>query len=457
MITRTAVIDGLDHTFIMPIINSVKDDIKRTIMHDSDIFDHHVTMNNISDSEFEDYLYDNTLGGPTLNIAYEVEYKEENRKGTSIYTPLNKIILIDKDNGFNIRPNYVTATLHLKFRYIGQSRILIQRMVNKLKTFYDFSGYTLTHDLNYSFLIPNVVLGLMDNINKLKDTNLSLNEYVNSITPGGIDIAIKPNSDREVPVFRGYMDSIFGYLDDQPADLTIDKNSDTSYSVEFAYSLTVKIPNSLTIQYPILVNNKPIDKHWLPAERMAVKVDKAEGKLNIIDIIRNYHEFKSSYTALYKVPTYDNFYPKEYIRGDLKLPLISILLSVDPNALNNILSLDSLKYIGLPDCLITYFKSRQGNELFEISNSIFLLELYKNNNVANYGLNVVGNEIIADKPLDITKSYHIVISIMLDKGMVGYYRHDLLDKDKVQEDDILLDKLHIKLKYTNDIPIRLDY
>ena len=457
MITRTAVVDGLDHTFIMPIINQVREDVTKTLIHDPSAFIQNATMYEKNDSDVSDFIYDNPIGGNTLNVSYEIVQEDIERKGTSIYMPLNKIILLDRDNGFNIRPNYVPSTITITFKYVGQSKVLIQGMVTKLKTLYDDGGYLLSHNLGYSYLIPNVLLGLMDNVRTLKGLSGHVNDYVNAIAVDGIDTTIKVGTARETPVFRGTAINTFGYIETTPDEMTIERDG-TAYSLEFNYKLTVKQPISLTVQYPILINNKQLDDVWLPANKLVKMVSKAETSIDVVGIINDYKSLKGTKIAMHKIPTYDNFCPTEFIKGDLKLPIISILLNVDQTNLKYLFSIDTLKYVGLQPFIIDYLKSRTGTELFILGNSIFLLNLYENNYPRDLGLTTTDTgDIVTTKDMDISKVYHIVISMILDKGLVNYYRDKFLNEEKIQQDDDLLAKLHLSIPRSSCMPVQLQY
>jgi len=110
MITRITVVDGLEHTLIGPIVKQVVHDINSKIIKDPDPYYYYKINYENENAGFTDYNYDNTLGGPTIDISYEIEENEELKPGTSTYIPLNKPIIIDKDNGFTVYPRLYYST-----------------------------------------------------------------------------------------------------------------------------------------------------------------------------------------------------------------------------------------------------------------------------------------------------------------------------------------------------------
>ena len=446
MITRIAMIDGLDHTFIKPIVNKVRDDISYKIIQDPDAYNYNKGNYDKEGVTVDDNVADNTISGPNLYYTYEVEEDEGMSLGTSTYNPLNKIILYDKDTKLGIRPNYKQVNITLTLTYQTRSRTFAQRVINRLKTYYDTSGYTMVHSLPYSYLLPNNILTLINDIKELKDPSMTLEEYINSICLYQLDYTVNHGNNRRVPVFNGVFVNIFGSFETNPAEIELEKMDNESYSVEFTYKITVKEPISLTVQYPIIVNNKKLPDIWIPDKSVAKPVDNAENIISIANIIGDYKSMKNNQHAMVHVPSYDNFYPLLYDDNSM-LRLVCILLEVDVTTPNFIFNVKDLKYIGLQELFINYLLKCDETELFLFSHSLIHIELYDGNDKKDYGLykDDDGN-IKTTKPLLSTGSYHLVINVVIDKAFINYYSQTYSDSRKIIRDQEIIQVYKFPMK-----------
>jgi len=445
MITRAGPIDGLEHTFIQPVVKQIVDDLNRKVIRDPDASFYNLGNYETENVSVGDNVEDNTIYGPMLYVQYEIEDDEGMMLGSSTYNPANKIILLDRENGFNIRPSYRPIKLTVKITYKSRSKTNFNRIIQRLRTHYNSSGYSIAHNLEYSFLIPNNMLSLINDINDLKDNNLTLHEYVNSISLLKLDYTKKRGSTRTTPVFRGSFNSIFGYFDTNPSDLVIEKQDDPYYSMEFDYIVNIKKPDSLFVQYPIIVNNKRLPSVWLPDSIIGKSVSNAEDNVSISNVIGNYKNLQDNNITMHRIPTYDNFYPLSYDDRAF-IRIVSILLEIDPNNPDLLFNIDDLKYIGFPLIFIEYLKLCDENELFHFYRSLVHIELYEYNYKKDYGLyKDSDNNIKTTTPLKVKGSYHLVVNIVNEKAFINYYGTDS-DEGKIVRDKIIIDEYKLPIK-----------
>jgi len=446
MITRAAVIDGLDHTFIKPIVNKVRDDISKKIIQDPDAYNHNVGNYDKEGVTIDDNVVDNTISGPMIYYSYEVHEDEDMSLGTSTYNPLNKIFLYDKETKLSIRPNYKQVNIMITFNYKTRSRSAIRRVRDRLKTYYDTSGYTMVHNLPYSYLLPNNILTLINDIKELKDPSMTLEEYITSIGVYKLDFTVNHGSERRVPVFNGVFTNIFGSFETNPEDIELEKQDNEYYNVEFTYKIIVKEPVNLVVQYPIIVNNEKIPDMWLPDEVVGRPVDNAENIISIANIIGDYKSMNDNQHAMVHIPSYDNFYPLLYDDHSM-LRLVCMLLEVDPATPNLIFNINDLKYIGIPSLFINYLLKCDETELFLFSHSLIHIELYDGNDKKDYGLFIDDDKNIkTTKPLSISGSYHLVINVVIDKAFINYYSESFSDSSKVIRDQELIQVYKFPMK-----------
>jgi len=446
MLTKACPIDGLEHTFIQPIVKQVVGDLNNKIIKDPEASFYNLGNYQHENVNVGDNVEDNTIQGPMLYIEYNIEPNEEMLLGTSTYHPLNKIIILDRSNGFNIRPSYNPIKLSITITYKARSKTNHHRLIQRLRTHYNNSSYSMAHNLEYSYLIPNNVLALISDINKIKNTDIELHDYINTISLFKLDYTVKRGSDRKTPVFRGVFNNIFGYFETNPNEIEIEKQDDPYYSSSFTYTIEIKEPEILYIQYPIIINNKKLPDTWLPKYNISKTIKNAENEISLSNIIGDYKRFRDNNITMHRVPSYDNFYPLQYDSTNL-IRLTSILLEIQPTRLDYLFNINDLKFIGLPLLFIEYLKLCPDKELFEFRESLVYIELYNFNDKKEHGLYQDDEyNIYATKPLDIKGSYHLVINILNSKSLIRYYGKGQEDNDKINRDKVIIDEYHLPIK-----------
>ena len=385
MITRLVTIDGVDHTIITPVVNDVVSDIQDKIFKDDDIEVYKDSLYNDESVDVDDHVYNNKIGKAKLFVNYEVEDNEELELTTSTYIAKDKMLLVDHDTGFNIRPISISSDITFSFIYKSKSKLAVQKVKNRLQHYYLTSGYSINHNVSYSYLLPNVLIKLISNISSLKG-NPNIYDFIDASAKYAFDYSIKRGSDYKVPTFHGKQSGIIGNITDEPKSIKIGKE-DQYYTIEFSYQITIEKPTALAVQYPITVNNMSIDEIWLPKTKIATPIEKSSGSFNIRNIIgtRIYQGLQFN-DILIKVPNFDQFAPYNVNSYNDRIKLISLLIQVDPTNMDIILDIDDLAYIGVPNYLVDYMKATTDNELFKFGSSLIHIELFENNFIKDKGL-----------------------------------------------------------------------
>ena len=439
MVIRLAILDGLEHTVINPVVNEIVKDINTRIIQDKNLFKYKESMYSDENVEVPDNVYDNGIGGSTLDINVETKDDDDLSTLLDVYKPINKILFLDSDLGLQIRTQYTATELTISLKYRTQSKTSALNVINRLKVLYKNSQFTFTHNLPYSFMLPKNVITLLENIDSLKD-NLGVKEYIKSIANYKYELSTTRDNRYQVPTFRGSQFGVRGMFDNIPTELHESKESTPEYSLDLTYIVTIQKPLAVSIKYPILVNNKLIDKMWLPKSELAVVMDTEVSEFNIVDIIDTViNDPASSYDKLFKIPTYDTWVPDGLYVNLGKVRILSMLLEVNPDDLYSIFNINDLVHIGIEDKLLEYMRTKSGDELFVFGKSIFLFELYEVDDIKDYGLYMdVDYNIKTTKPLNIKKTYHIVMSVIAN-----------IDYLNGEDDDTLYDMYdYLNIRYT---------
>ena len=434
MVTRAALIEGQEHTIITPIIKKITDDINRQLVQDSDSFLYLKTKYEEEGIDVPDYLYDNTLGGPNIDIEYTIEPHEVIKYNFNHINPMSNPILYDPDTRFTVRPYYQMVDIKITFTYRTQSKQQALNLKNRLYTFFISSPYKLIHDLEYSYQLPYSIITLANEIKTLKEFKGSVYDYLENISLFNLDYSIKRGSNYKIPTFRGIEKGRLGYLLTDPTESPInpEHNDVPEYKISFDYMVSFHMPKGLWVDIPMLVNNKRISNIWLPKEKVTTIVEKEDNRLNITDNILKYISGERTVEdIIFKIPSNDQFSPLACVsKYDYVIRWLSLLLEIDKNDLYTLFNLNDLKYIGVDDYIIDYMK-RYKDKLFKIGGCGIYLELLEYNNVKDYGLYVDKDfNIKSTNPLDIKGIYHMVFSFITDISV-------LVDLDNSGKEDTI--------------------
>jgi len=445
MIRRIADIRGVDETVITPIIKQVCATLNKNFIHDDDAFNNMEYLYNNENATMPDNIYDNAIGGSTVDINVEITDDIILGNTNSTFNPTNKLIFLDKVTGYSMRPLYTSTNMEITYTYRCQSKQRMTSIKNNFRMYYDNSSYRMLHDLEFSYLLPNNVLELTSSIAELR--GLTLDEYIDTYSIYKLDKAVTRNSKNKVPVFRGKQNNIIGNIMTAPDDIKITK-SDAEYILEFTYKLTIQKPTTIVLEYPIMVNNTKIPDKWLPQQTYAKSIETATTKLNISSIVGSVLSTSANNNdVIYRIPTYDNFIPWDGEHDLYKVRLVSLLLTVDFNNRNFICNIDDLKRIGLPKCIIDYFKDTEKYDLFNFGNSLFLVELFEGKVIKDYKMfKDDENNIVTTKELNGESVYHLLISIVSNLDFLTYN----MMSDQLARDKRVCDELNIGYVFNNE-------
>lgn len=415
-------VDGIEQTIIAPIVKDVVKDIQDKFIKDEHVKVYTSSFYEEDNVEVGDHVTTNEIGKSKLFVNFEYEDNEEMSYSPSMYRAKDKIILLDKQTGFSLRPISTNTTLTLTFNYKNKSKVSVQRVLNKLKNFFKFTGHTLVHSLTYSYLFPDILMGLMSNVSSLKGTS-NVFDFIDAAAVYNFDYAVKRGSDFKVPSFRGKAAGVMGVMEGDASSLKISKEGEL-YTLEFSYNITFDKPNALAVHYPITVNNLPIDSNWLPKKSIVKSRERSSGAFDINRIIKDkFNTGDIQNDILIRVPDYDQFTPSLSHDGTT-LVLLSLLIQLDPNEPELLLDLNDLAYIGIPDFVISYMKRAGIKDFFKLGSSLFYFMLFENNYIKDKDMSKnFDDKIVATKPLDPTKTYHLVVNVLVNRRFLRFSHH----------------------------------
>jgi len=447
MITRIVLLNNTEFTIDRPIVKSAIDKIKNDLLKNKEMPVYFITDKEEANFETDYNIKDNKTYSTHMEVNVEkIQESDYMFNNTAVY-PDSKAILMDNNIGYLVNNNIINTTFNLNIRLYSKNRNEIVRLISLLKSTAITDSNRLVMDVEYYYTIPVPVLALTINIAEL--LNKKPSEYLLEISRVPIDYIKSRTDDYKVPIVREIQPNVFIYLMSEPYDLKPEKD-EKGYYIELQFSFDIEIPSSLFLRYPITVNNKPIDKKFLPDEITRIHVDANNYFTEAMEKIKNNVDmYVRESDVIIKVPNYDSFDFNRIAKKPGMVRLVSILLEILPEDPNLILTLEELKALGINEFVLDYLKTRIGDSLFKPGFDIFHFELFENQNLRDLGLYLnTDGEIRSSKELDLNKTYRIVLNVVVDLNII--FSPDGLNYNLAQQYIEMLKKLNLQYHYETD-------
>jgi hypothetical protein len=433
MIKTKADLYSIEETVTRPILIQVTNDIKLLLGLTNDIY-------TVYDPKDDNYKQKNKVGkitGQTTSYdeVVKIEFQDLNEDGIDVsmqmINPDYDKIYADNEIGSEAVPIYQRRKLNINFAYGNKSKSKVSMLVNKLRLMTASDSMYKTHNLEYSFVLPEFFKKLLLHIVTLKNIHLTpelkFEEYLNNTFDKRIDTTntLDGNYFKSDIVIRERQLGVIGYiLDDlQTLNSEFDEASGM-YTITFAYEFTFEKPISLIMKYPVMVYSTMIDnsfRNFIPENGTPVIGTRTKGYGPMWDVTQRAKSAldigKNSYYL--PIPEEDTFIlpppPSFMVR------LMCILIYVDPNNPRFLFNLKTdLPGIKFKDnamnLLVDYFK----DHINDLYNTIFYFELFKNEtkDTSNPLILHDNGDLYTTYDMDIKSTYRVAISLMTDLSVM---------------------------------------
>ena len=429
-------LQGLEETVTRPIQIIVANDIKKLLGLGRDIYiafdptDERIAK---IKNQLGDIDHDNT----TFEEYILLETEESTEEGTELYMttvkpdtyPIYQDIEID---------SYIQAInqrrqLDFTFTYRNKSKSLVHSLANKLKLMTGDDGMYYRHELEYGYNIPPFVIKLLSHFNDLKnkrkrpDRQLSFSDYLARTFDTRLDLGgnLGKTIDNYTLYIREAQVNLEGYISDSVHDIKPEFDDNLNHwGITFRYRITFDKPVGLLLNYNMMVWNTPIAKEFRDFQHIENTSNRAihPRSLRGVNLTTIGHPIwhtrpRKDYLT---IPVEDNRLPN-LITPRYLTRMFSVLTMVDSNDPTLLLNIDEIpnyrfkksvydmllkseyKWVGIPCCSVIFISLICGE-----------VEQYENRII----MDVEGN-LRTTKPMDVTKTYRVMFSLLNDLDMLN--------------------------------------
>lgn len=335
-------------------------------------------------------------------------------------------IFVDNDLKVFMKTLYVpvkyTIDISVRFPSLSKAKSWVQRFILPTR----LGRTAMQHNFVGSYSIPKSALVMLIEMHSkasVNDPNIGdLRTWFDShITPRKVVVSDQGAVRTSVMISDSHNGVLGGFEMDKSPD-AITKNTNGTYQATVSYSLRIEKPTHLHAFYPILAYNTPIDLALIKTKvlprlnRENIRSDR------VLALSSHFSNNISGYNDAHglQVPYYDDWDVKSFAPNCV--PVMRMLLQVDPDDLGDIVNLNMLGQIGdegdnieiNPGLLefITPFPEAA----IALYGAPLQITIFKDDSPLLPSLITIDDtlSIRADGDLDIKAVYHMVVSLMVD-------------------------------------------
>lgn len=454
---------------VRPIAVQVMNDLKSAFKMDHTMS---VTLENAI-KEFEAVQNTDPIKRPSLNplvdeivMGVEEEYNEDTLITNSANYNEYRPVIHDEDVGAWIRPVYVDSKLVFAIKYLSKSKSKVDKLMNELKLRLSQDEGMNLHSAGYTFYIPEMFIELFLDIYELKEnyvnTGMSFEDYLISINKGGLTLVGSTSGKVRQADFaiRETQHEMTGYYGSDVVEAKGEyQGQGATWMGTFTYTVNINRPVALSVAYePVIYNQLLPQKYVNTINSQLDKYDHTRSGTIIGDYMKqfvtsdkavNLVEGRINSGNFVNIPNFDKFRPAS--KTKFMVPVFSVLTGISPTDLRTLVDLQSIAPgYELTAPVLDFLLGGEYDYIAQPFRSIFNVSLYNGNELdPNAELLVDSNLVVSsDIDLDVTKTYHVVFSLVVDIASLPAAPIDrALDYPFIM--DVLLDVLNVQSDAVN--------
>ena len=266
-------------------------------------------------------------------LAERIIAKIDNSK-ISEYTvgnPINDCKPLFYNEHLAVSTEFINYEMSISITYQTRSKVNAEELVNYLKDHAVTRGSGYIHNVDYYYIFPMSLLGLMEDIFTTGKINVNDDKtFIDFLKSGNIMNAIVLTSDingyqgTDIGLAAVATNQIHGLFEVDIKDTVKEFDSGTNtWSVPVTYKLNYMSPESLIVDYALLVNNKMLpNKYYIEKANHATDPNRVTNMLYPEGFIIS--EYKQDYVS---IPPFDNHKVNVQSNKIFK-PILSVLVDI---------------------------------------------------------------------------------------------------------------------------------
>lgn len=356
-------------------------------------------------------------------IDIEETYPEGYGLGVRYGQTDESFFFYDKALGVYIKPSYQRVEMKLNVTYRSTSRTDADLWENRTKKKVSQGQQDHLLEIGYHYPLPASAIGLLCQIYDMREANQGYGEdigaWMRKCFSPKFSVISNLAGKQETFVIRENQIRILGWFDFDHTPPRFDRSVDAgAWDASFTYTFSFDKCEAVVMRYPLMIHNQ-IMPHVFRDDVKVKEIKDIIAQGNISTEAFNRISVLGKAPATWTlppgvpVPVDDDWLPS--IEAPSTFNLMRLLLQVDPSdkkALVNLSSLGEWRF----DVKTRNYMKACGNNLRNLYESVFKIDLHRNKEYMNSSLIMIDNQLNLhyDEELDEREYYHLTISLMYD-------------------------------------------
>lgn len=324
----------------------------------------------------------------------------------------------------SLRPIYLPSEVTVSIIYRSNSETEVERWMTEMVSRVSRGRDLNLHRIEYLYPIPFDFIELIEDIWTLKEaqagSGISFQNYFRSHASERLTLIANRAGEMRQLALQEVQTRIQGLFDFAGIPEKPKRDDKTgTWEISFSYKFSYQRPDAIYVNYPIAVHNQLLPRRWLSFLNQAFDPNgqahyysKSYEALGMFEA-DNAVSSRPSYPYL-RLPHFDDFKPASVLAGTGTIfTALTFITPQDTQTLMNVNDLDDYRIDGDILDFLLQSEAPYVNRLYQ---SIFQLHLYRNGTTTA----MEKCELLADGtirstvPLDLSKTYHVRLSLVLD-------------------------------------------
>lgn len=347
--------------------------------------------------------------GNLIEIKVDGNFNEDSVLSTAVERPEQIPIFLDDKLGVILKPIYVKSDYTITITNRSNSRTAIERWREDIRARYSSGREINEHLVSYHYLIPPELLNILKEIHKLRENVEGYGEdfenyFKNNSTSRLTELTNLAGEQKSYAVTETQI-RIVGLFDFKSFPEKSEKESDqtTTYNT-FTYKVSIEKPIMCAMRYPVMIHNQLLSPNYRPnnphivADQRPKSFSLSGGFLSHFES----HLFMDQYIDRYSkinIPWFDEFIPDSVPSGTVNI--FNVLCEFALPDKKSLFNLNELGDIYIDEDILNFIKNGEYQYITQPYNSVFKLDLYRGNKLAQEDMLVIDSNLNITSRIDL--------------------------------------------------------
>jgi hypothetical protein len=354
-----------------------------------------------------------------LRVKATALYTEQGMLNMAVGGAHNVPIFHDPVLGVVAEPVYGETKLELEVEYRAKDRPTAEQWLNTIKRKVATGTEENLHSITYHYLLPEALMVVLYEVHRLRELQAGYGETLRSYFSQYMDSRVTKVTDQAGgnprAAVREQQVQILGYFNFEAVPELDKEEGGATWIASFNYTVEFDRILGMNVTYPMIVHNQPMGTDFVNWDNDFNELMKElifSATTHGLEVLNDSIPAMSTLEG-WAVPDCDEWYPTA--KRDGACMVARVLIGLDPRNTSLLLNLSELDTITLAPEALEYCKNNYDKLHLPLASPIFVT-LYQDNMPMGEDLVMVDTylNVSSSVPLDLRKTYHLVISVATD-------------------------------------------